>query len=161
MVGRVMPRRALIWLLSATPLVLVPLSAATDPAPADVVQLPAAGPAEPSEPTWRAELRGYGHGVGLSQQGARARAEAGHSATQILRFYYPTAQLRDLDTDRRAVRVLVADQPNTVVVEALRDTVLVVRAGTDASRVAARRGWLLRAERAVGTPGRRGVLRAR
>jgi stage II sporulation protein D len=35
--------------------------------------------------------RGYGHGVGLCQWGAKAMAEAGYSARQILEFYYPGA----------------------------------------------------------------------
>ena len=35
----------------------------------------------------------FGHGVGLSQHGANARAKAGHSYSQILSFYYPTATL--------------------------------------------------------------------
>ena len=33
--------------------------------------------------------RGYGHGVGLCQWGAKAMAEQGYSAHQILEFYYP------------------------------------------------------------------------
>ena len=33
--------------------------------------------------------RGYGHGVGLCQWGAKAMAEQGYSARQILEFYYP------------------------------------------------------------------------
>ena len=37
--------------------------------------------------------RGWGHGVGMSQYGARGRAEAGHSYSQILGFYYPGATL--------------------------------------------------------------------
>ena len=47
--------------------------------------------------------RGWGHGVGMSQYGARGRAAAGHNYTQILDFYYPgstlstqTAPLTDL-----------------------------------------------------------------
>jgi stage II sporulation protein D len=35
--------------------------------------------------------RGYGHGVGLCQWGAKAMAEQGYSARQILEFYYPGA----------------------------------------------------------------------
>lgn len=35
--------------------------------------------------------RGYGHGVGLCQWGAKVMAEQGHSARQILEFYYPGA----------------------------------------------------------------------
>ncbi|PKG24963.1 SpoIID/LytB domain-containing protein [Niallia nealsonii] len=37
--------------------------------------------------------RGYGHAVGLSQYGARNRAEAGHTYQQILGFYYPKTAL--------------------------------------------------------------------
>lgn len=37
--------------------------------------------------------RGYGHGVGLCQAGARGMAEKGYSARQILAFYYPDATL--------------------------------------------------------------------
>jgi stage II sporulation protein D len=35
--------------------------------------------------------RGYGHGVGLCQWGAKGMAEQGYSARQILEFYYPGA----------------------------------------------------------------------
>ncbi len=44
-------------------------------------------------PTVRFAGRGYGHGVGLCQAGARGMAEQGYSARQILTFYYPTATL--------------------------------------------------------------------
>jgi stage II sporulation protein D len=37
--------------------------------------------------------RGWGHGLGLSQWGARSLAEAGYSYMQILGHYYPGAQL--------------------------------------------------------------------
>jgi stage II sporulation protein D len=37
--------------------------------------------------------RGYGHGVGLCQWGAKAMAEQGYTARQILEFYYPGAVL--------------------------------------------------------------------
>lgn len=37
--------------------------------------------------------RGFGHGVGMSQFGAKARGEAGHSYVDILNFYYPGATL--------------------------------------------------------------------
>ncbi len=37
--------------------------------------------------------RGYGHGVGLCQWGARGMAEQGYTARQILEFYYPGAVL--------------------------------------------------------------------
>src|SRR5207237_2449270 len=42
---------------------------------------------------FRFEGRGWGHGVGLCQWGARGRAAAGHSYPKILEAYYPGAQL--------------------------------------------------------------------
>lgn len=36
---------------------------------------------------------GYGHGIGMSQYGAKARGEAGDSYREILDFYYPGAKL--------------------------------------------------------------------
>jgi stage II sporulation protein D len=44
--------------------------------------------------------RGYGHGVGLCQWGAKAMAEQGYTAAQILEFYYPGAVLGRLEDDR-------------------------------------------------------------
>jgi stage II sporulation protein D len=40
--------------------------------------------------------RGYGHGVGLCQWGARGMAEQGYTMVQILEFYYPGAVLAPL-----------------------------------------------------------------
>lgn len=37
--------------------------------------------------------RGFGHGVGLCQWGAQAKAEAGWNGQEILQFYYPGAKL--------------------------------------------------------------------
>jgi stage II sporulation protein D len=37
--------------------------------------------------------RGWGHGLGLSQWGARGLAEQGYTYMQILGHYYPGAQL--------------------------------------------------------------------
>ncbi|MBI4211233.1 MAG: SpoIID/LytB domain-containing protein [Deltaproteobacteria bacterium] len=37
--------------------------------------------------------RGYGHGVGMCQWGAKGMAEAGHSYRDILKFYYADGQL--------------------------------------------------------------------
>jgi len=50
--------------------------------------------------------RGYGHGVGMSQYGARGRALAGQTATQILAHYYPGTILGTVATTS-SVRVLV------------------------------------------------------
>lgn len=41
--------------------------------------------------------RGYGHGVGLCQWGAKGMAEQGYQAKQILEFYYPGTALGWLD----------------------------------------------------------------
>ena len=38
---------------------------------------------------WILKGKGFGHGVGLCQMGARARAQAGQSYIQILTHYYP------------------------------------------------------------------------
>jgi stage II sporulation protein D len=37
--------------------------------------------------------KGWGHGVGMSQWGAKAMAEAGWSHKEILRHYYPGTEL--------------------------------------------------------------------
>jgi len=42
--------------------------------------------------------RGNGHGVGLCQWGAKELAERGYSAETILRYYYPGADIRDLNS---------------------------------------------------------------
>ena len=43
--------------------------------------------------------KGYGHGVGMSQIGARGRALAGDTATAILNYYFPTSQVTELSDD--------------------------------------------------------------
>ena len=50
--------------------------------------------------------RGYGHGVGMSQYGARGRAQAGEDAATILAHYYQGATLAAIDPATR-IRVLV------------------------------------------------------
>lgn len=70
--------------------------------------------------------RGYGHGVGLSQHGARGRATDGHTAESILAHYYQGATLGTipLDTPIR-VRVLT-DAP----VSSASPLVLIGRGGS-------------------------------
>lgn len=41
--------------------------------------------------------RGYGHGVGMCQWGAKGMAEQGYTAKQILEFFYPGTALSSLD----------------------------------------------------------------
>ncbi len=73
--------------------------------------------AEPPDRAERAgdvvlEGRGYGHGKGLSQYGARAAAQQGRSHTEILDFYYPGTQRGRVEGD---VEVLIsADTSNDV-----------------------------------------------
>ncbi len=42
---------------------------------------------------------GWGHGVGMSQYGARALADQGYDYTQILGFYYPDTRLQRMTTN--------------------------------------------------------------
>ena len=44
--------------------------------------------AQTSDPVFTVNGSGWGHMVGMSQYGARAMAETGHSAAQITGFYY-------------------------------------------------------------------------
>ena len=41
--------------------------------------------------------RGYGHGVGMCQWGAKGMAEQGYTAEQILEYYYPGSVFGDLE----------------------------------------------------------------
>ncbi|HEY7970807.1 MAG TPA: hypothetical protein VID95_12485, partial [Candidatus Limnocylindrales bacterium] len=50
--------------------------------------------------------RGWGHGVGLSQYGARGRALAGQTAAQILAHYY-VGTMPGIVATSTAIRVLV------------------------------------------------------
>ncbi|TAL06065.1 MAG: SpoIID/LytB domain-containing protein, partial [Chloroflexota bacterium] len=52
--------------------------------------------------------RGFGHGVGLSQYGARGRALAGQSAAEILAHYYTGTTIGTIATDT-PIRVLLLD----------------------------------------------------
>ena len=57
----------------------------------DVEVLPPAFDIVPSDEVTSIQVDGlgYGHGIGMSQYGARGRASAGQTADQILTFYYP------------------------------------------------------------------------
>jgi len=63
--------------------------------PAHAVEIPA---------VFNFQGTGYGHGVGLSQIGARGKALAGESAQSILNYYYSGTQILPL-TDNQNVRV--------------------------------------------------------
>ncbi|MDE2989760.1 MAG: SpoIID/LytB domain-containing protein [Chloroflexota bacterium] len=57
--------------------------------------------------TVRLEGAGWGHGVGMSQWGARGRAHAGQSAAHILQAYYPGTEVALADTGGTQIRVLI------------------------------------------------------
>jgi SpoIID/LytB domain protein len=65
---------------------------------------------------------GYGHGVGLSQYGARAQALAGRSYADILGFYYPGTTLGA--SPKATVRVLLAPSAATLVVSSVTNFTL-------------------------------------
>ena len=83
-----------------------PAAFAFEPRASVAVPRTAAGPdGTPTEPiTFYG--RGYGHGVGMSQYGARGRALAGQDAATILAHYYAGTTLGTTDP-KRAVRILV------------------------------------------------------
>jgi SpoIID/LytB domain protein len=53
--------------------------------------------------------KGYGHGVGMSQIGARGLALAGDTATAIMNYYYPSSDVVAL-TDDQILRVNIGHQ---------------------------------------------------
>lgn len=59
-----------------------------------VTLLPAAGAVAETDPTYTFEGSGWGHGVGMSQYGARAQARSGWSADQIINYYYAGVTVR-------------------------------------------------------------------
>lgn len=59
---------------------------------------------ERTDEGFRVEGRGYGHGVGMSQWGAKGRAEAGHDYREILAAYYGGLEPRRWD-GRDTIRV--------------------------------------------------------
>ena len=69
--------------------------------------------AQPAPPVLVIEGKGFGHGVGMAQDGAYSMAAAGKSAAAILSHFYPcTAIARRTAT----VRVGIHESPGPVVV---------------------------------------------
>lgn len=105
---RRMPIAALTALVLTAAVLTVPSAspaAAATIAVSESVAIPASG-------TITISGRGFGHGVGLSQYGARAQAAANRTAAQILDFYYP-GTTRPAQ-DNTALRVLISgDNDNT------------------------------------------------
>jgi len=67
-------------------------------APAQAIEIP---------PTFEFTGNGYGHGVGMSQIGAKARAVTGESATAILNYYYKDVLIAPY-VDTHTIRVNIA-----------------------------------------------------
>jgi SpoIID/LytB domain protein len=72
--------------------------------PAQAIEIP---------PTFEFSGSGYGHGVGMSQIGARSRALAGESASAILNYYYKDVQVAPYE-DTHTIRVNIAHLVKTV-----------------------------------------------
>jgi SpoIID/LytB domain protein len=69
---------------------------------------------------------GYGHGVGLSQYGAKGQALEGKSATEILNYYFPQAQVTPV-ADTATISVNIAHQVSAIsIVLPATDTATVV-----------------------------------
>jgi SpoIID/LytB domain protein len=70
----------------------------TSAAPAEAIEIP---------PKFDFIGNGYGHGVGMSQIGARSRALSGESASVILNYYYKDVQVAPF-VDTHTIRVNIA-----------------------------------------------------
>jgi SpoIID/LytB domain protein len=86
--------------MSKKPLIALAISIAVSP----ITFLPNAASAETVPATFAFQGSGYGHGVGMSQIGARAKALAGESATTILQYYY-TGTIVETVTDTQILRI--------------------------------------------------------
>jgi len=90
--------------MSKKPLIALAISIAVSP----ITFLPNAANAETVPATFAFQGSGYGHGVGMSQIGARAKALAGESATAILQYYY-TGTIVETVTDTQILRINLGD----------------------------------------------------
>ena len=90
--------------MSKKSLIAVVISLAISP----ITLLPNAANAETVPATFAFQGSGYGHGVGMSQIGARAKALAGESATAILQYYY-TGTIVETVTDTQILRINVGN----------------------------------------------------
>ena len=85
-------------------LALVIAALITSAAPAQAIDIP---------PTFEFSGSGYGHGVGMSQIGARSRAVSGESATVILNYYYKDVQVAPF-VDTHTIRVNIAHMVKSI-----------------------------------------------
>jgi stage II sporulation protein D len=90
--------------MSKKPLIALAISIAISP----ITFSPNAANAETVPATFAFQGSGYGHGVGMSQIGARAKALAGESATAILQYYY-TGTVVETATDTQILRINIGN----------------------------------------------------
>lgn len=97
-------RAHLLMRMSKNFLALLIAALISSATPAQAIEIP---------PTFEFSGSGYGHGVGMSQIGARSRALAGESATAILNYYYKDVQVAPYE-DTHTIRVNIAHLVKTV-----------------------------------------------
>ena len=97
-------RAHLLMRMSKSFLALVIAALITSAAPAQAIDIP---------PTFEFSGSGYGHGVGMSQIGARSRALTGESATAILNYYYKDVQVAPF-VDTHTIRVNIAHMVKSI-----------------------------------------------
>jgi stage II sporulation protein D len=97
-------RAHLLMRMSKNFLALLITALITSAAPAEAIEIP---------PKFDFIGNGYGHGVGMSQIGARSRALSGESASAILGFYYKDVQVAPY-VDTHTIRVNIAHLVKTI-----------------------------------------------
>ena len=103
-------RRSLLALLG----LVVAVAAACQPPP----------PPPPAADSFTFSGSGWGHGVGMSQWGARGMAERGVTYDQILGYYYTGAAVTSRATNDN-IRVLATERQNTITLRAVGNQVTV------------------------------------
>ena len=79
---------------------------------------PAEGSEDLAPEIFKISGSGYGHGVGMSQIGARGQAIEGKSAVEILNYYYPGTAVSPY-LDNELIRVNLANLTTSVIVKAV------------------------------------------
>ena len=97
-------RAHLLMRMSKNFLALLITALITSAAPAEAIEIP---------PKFDFIGNGYGHGVGMSQIGARSRALSGESASAILNYYYKDVQVAPF-VDTHTIRVNIAHLVKTI-----------------------------------------------
>jgi stage II sporulation protein D len=81
---------------------------------------PFAAQATGAPATFTIKGSGFGHGVGLSQFGAKGQALEGKSAVEILNYYFPTSQVIPV-SDTQTIRVNIAHQVSTIKISVMKN----------------------------------------